>query len=57
MDLKCCVLIVLAGAVSLLSGCQQTLSEDASLKHFARGQVLAYEGDLDAALDELTAAI
>ncbi len=57
MDLKSLILIAAVTAAVSLSGCGQTLNEDAAFKHFAKGQVMAYEGNLDDALEELHQAI
>ncbi len=57
MDLKWLILIVSVAAAVSLPGCTQRATEATALEHFARGQVLAYRGNLDNALEELSQAI
>ena len=48
------ILAVLSGAA--LVGCENVPSMDVAIEHYVRGQMLADQGDLDAALKELAAA-
>ena len=57
MDLKSLILIVSVAAAVSMCGCVQAVDEESAFEHFAKGQVHAYQGDLDKALEELTQAI